>query len=378
MEPNFFRTVGAADATARSRSRRRIQVVAGAVVVLLLGGALYAIMRGGPSKTPPGKTQAAADAPKTKGGALAGDRPVVTPLARMPVRHGPATQPQLSATDLAAQGHVPLPITGAAGADRTRELAAKMIEADAKLAAKALLAARKLFNEAVDQGLPAADNAKCVAQLAALADQTLLSSVRIPNDPLTDFYQVPPGGVLAKIATRYKVRYQLLEKVNNIKATSLQANQTIKVINGPFNAVVDKSALTLSVYVSTPGEAGKPGAPLLVRRFRVGLGEHDSTPTGVWKIKNMQAKPPYNHPRTGKSILPDDPAYPFGKLGYWIALDGLEGNAVGQLRYGIHSTNEPDSIGKKSSLGCVRMLDADVQQVWDMLRVDDSRVTVRD
>jgi lipoprotein-anchoring transpeptidase ErfK/SrfK len=150
------------------------------------------------------------------------------------------------------------------------------------------------------------------------------------------------------------------------------------VLNGPFNALVDKHLFMMSVYIDVPAAVGKPATPLLVRRFKVGLGEHDSTPTGVWKIKNMQPFPAYTHPQTNKIIDKDDPAYPFGKLGYWMALEGVEGNAIGQMRYGIHSTNQPDSIGKMGSLGCIRMLDDDIKQVWDLLVVEESRVTVRE
>ena len=39
--------------------------------------------------------------------------------------------------------------------------------------------------------------------------------------------------------------------------------------------------------------------------------------------------------------------------------------------FGIHGTREPDSIGKESSNGCVRMLNGDVEVVYDFAMVGD-------
>jgi hypothetical protein len=86
----------------------------------------------------------------------------------------------------------------------------------------------------------------------------------------------------------------------------------------------------------------------------------------------------------------DDPEYPLGKPGRWIGLEGVFGNALGTHGYGIHGTNEPDSIGKQESLGCVRMLNKDVEELWYLMRIADrpanpgdppppfSKVTIRD
>jgi hypothetical protein len=37
--------------------------------------------------------------------------------------------------------------------------------------------------------------------------------------------------------------------------------------------------------------------------------------------------------------------------------------------YGIHATNDPDSIGKTRSHGCVRMSRADAEDLFDRVRV---------
>jgi lipoprotein-anchoring transpeptidase ErfK/SrfK len=35
--------------------------------------------------------------------------------------------------------------------------------------------------------------------------------------------------------------------------------------------------------------------------------------------------------------------------------------------YGIHSTNDPASIGKEGSLGCIRLNDVDIELVFSLL-----------
>jgi lipoprotein-anchoring transpeptidase ErfK/SrfK len=75
-------------------------------------------------------------------------------------------------------------------------------------------------------------------------------------------------------------------------------------------------------------------------------------------------------------IEADDPKNPLGE--FWIGLEGVDGNAVGQESYGIHGTIEPDSIGKMASLGCIRMLNDDVAVLYEMLVEGKSIVVVRD
>lgn len=39
--------------------------------------------------------------------------------------------------------------------------------------------------------------------------------------------------------------------------------------------------------------------------------------------------------------------------------------------YGIHGTNEPRSIGRAASHGCIRMSNRDITQFFEMVRVGD-------
>jgi lipoprotein-anchoring transpeptidase ErfK/SrfK len=114
-----------------------------------------------------------------------------------------------------------------------------------------------------------------------------------------------------------------------------------------------------------------------VRSFRVGLGqEGKETPTGLWSVKQggKLIKPPWSDPETGKLLHYGDPGYALGSR--WIALDGLGGNAKGRTGFGIHGTIEPETIGTKSSKGCIRLHNGDVKKVYNLLTEVQSLVRV--
>ena len=56
---------------------------------------------------------------------------------------------------------------------------------------------------------------------------------------------------------------------------------------------------------------------------------------------------------------------PAGQEGYWISLEGIGGNRhTAEDGYGIHGTNDPASIGKAMSMGCIRLADDDIEPVF--------------
>ena len=52
--------------------------------------------------------------------------------------------------------------------------------------------------------------------------------------------------------------------------------------------------------------------------------------------------------------------------------------ALGRTGFAIHGTKEPDQIGKRGSLGCIRMHNADVEQVYSLLTQELSQIRVMD
>ena len=136
--------------------------------------------------------------------------------------------------------------------------------------------------------------------------------------------------------------------------------------------VVDKSEGVLKVYRGTPpGDSGSDsddesggdaGAGQLVAAFPVTMGSKEfPLPIGRWKATTYSFLPPFkyqpqilNHPKSDKELeLPPGPNGPVGVA--WLDLT--------KEHYGIHGTNEPQTIGRAESSGCIRMTN------WDVLRL---------
>ena len=233
-----------------------------------------------------------------------------------------------------------------------------------------IIEARDRLNEAFSMPMNNVQRAVIKRKLSELADKWLFSRTVYPQDRFCSNYQVKPGDLLRSISNDHKVPWEILQEVNNISRPELlRAGQMIKIIHGPFHAKVYRSTFTMDVYLQNT----------FVRSFRVGLGqEGKETPTGLWSVKQggKLIKPPWSDPETGKLLHYGDPGYALGSR--WIALDGLGGNAKGRTGFGIHGTIEPETIGTKSSKGCIRLHNGDVKKVYNLLTEVQSLVRVID
>ncbi|MBD8496998.1 L,D-transpeptidase [Paenibacillus arenosi] len=90
---------------------------------------------------------------------------------------------------------------------------------------------------------------------------------------------------------------------------------------------------------------------IVVRGFPVGIGKMlTQTPTGEYTIINKEP----------------NPGGPFGA--FWMGLS--------KPHYGIHGTNDPSSIGRQVSHGCIRMYNEDVLTLASLVPIG-TRVTIR-
>jgi lipoprotein-anchoring transpeptidase ErfK/SrfK len=245
----------------------------------------------------------------------------------------------------------------------------------ARLSAGQFLEARSALTDALQSGKLSDSDVPGAKALLSEINQTVIFSPRvISGDPFVLAYSVRQGDSLAKIAAANGTTWELLSRINHLDPRRLRYGTTIKVIRGPFFAVVTKKTFTMDIYLGgLPDQKGST----YVESFVVGLGKDDSTPTGLWAIA-AHAKlrhPTYYPPEGGSPIDADDPKNPLG--GYWIGLTGVEGQAAGQSSYGIHGTIEPDSIGKQASMGCIRLRNDDIAQVFDLMSEGKSKVLVR-
>ena len=160
-------------------------------------------------------------------------------------------------------------------------------------------------------------------------------------------YRVLPGDQLRRVAKMYNIPWEYIEKLNRIDARRIRPGQDLKVIKGPFSAIIELSRFELTVHTNG----------YFVRRYPVGIGKDGTTPLGKFQMLNKVANPQYTGP-DNRVIAADDPANPLGE--HWLDL----GNG-----YGIHGTIDPQSIGKAESRGCIRLQNTEVQEVYNLLGI---------
>jgi hypothetical protein len=94
--------------------------------------------------------------------------------------------------------------------------------------------------------------------------------------------------------------------------------------------------------------------------YSVAVGKPSTpSPVGTFTIERRVANPTYHH--DGKTILPG-PGNPVGTR--WMGLS--------KHGYGIHGTNEPRSIGKAASHGCIRMAKSDLEEFYELVAEGDT------
>lgn len=235
------------------------------------------------------------------------------------------------------------------------------------IAENRLVEARSLLNRALRHPeTTASERARLRESLSRLNEDLLFSPRIVAGDPMVESYTVASGDSLVRIARRRELAtdWRLIQRVNRMSnPNALRVGQTLKLVRGPFHAIVTKSEYRLDLYSGPPDD---PSRWVFIRSFRVGLGEGNSTPVGTFTIRRNSKliNPPWVNPRTGERFSADDPKNPIGE--YWLGFEGLGSSAV-LTGYGIHGTIEPDSIGQQRSMGCVRMLDDDVSLIYGLL-----------
>lgn len=108
----------------------------------------------------------------------------------------------------------------------------------------------------------------------------------------------------------------------------------IPFFDQPLRVIVDKQNHRLAVVSGS----------IILRNYAVGLGG-DKTPEGEFFITDKVVNP------NGR----DDGDF------------GSRGLQLSDSNYAIHGTNEPDSVGKDESLGCIRMGREDVEELFALI-----------
>jgi lipoprotein-anchoring transpeptidase ErfK/SrfK len=206
------------------------------------------------------------------------------------------------------------------------------------------------------------------------------------------------------IAEKFHSDIHFLEQLNPRQLKGLKAGDQLKVPNvEPFELAsvkdIKPGSETASqaanevedqpeTQASTPGESGAARnvstkvdtktnmlgvfeAEKLIAAYPVTIGSaHNTSPIGEWKVRGISKLPRFRYDkemlehgeRSGNFyMLPPGPRNPVGVM--WIALN--------KKGIGIHGTNDPGSIGRAASHGCIRLANWDVVRLATKIKTGD-------
>ncbi len=194
------------------------------------------------------------------------------------------------------------------------------------------------------------------ALLSQLAGTVIYSREHLLAAP----YRVQVGDRLEAIAEKFKITPELLAKINGLDpARPLEPGQEIKVVPGPFSAVLEIGADRLTLLLDGRYAGSFPVAEL-------GRTVAEKVQSGApleLTINQKTTSPIYNSPQG--EIEPGDPANPLGQQ--LMALGG---------EFAIHGTNPRTAAQTQQPSAGIRMNADDMGELYDILTVG-SRVIVR-
>jgi len=215
-----------------------------------------------------------------------------------------------------------------------------------------LLEAKQLYQQILQQN-PTSEIATTAQERLGEVNLRLILSPTVTPD--SQLYGVQPGDTLSKIARQFHTTLELLKAANGLTTDRIRPEQRLKVTRANFAVVVDKSQNSLALKNHEE----------ILKVYRCSTGTGGITPTGTFKVVNRIVEPPWFTP---DGVIPaGDPRNVLGSR--WLGFD--------QPGYGIHGTTDPASIGKPVTQGCVRLTNADVEELF-LLLPEGTPVTIVD
>jgi hypothetical protein len=292
---------------------------------------------------------------------------------------GTATTTAIATAQSAVTGAATAGIAGTPGTPATTPAATlgnaaqRIQQANAMIASDPIRARVELTRLLDSNALSATERMQAYTGINNLASSLFFSPNIIPGDIASQSYVVKKGDSFARITNREKlaIDWRFIQRINQIASEkALRADMRLKLAHGPFDGEVIKADYRFNVYAGTGSER------IMVASFPCGVGTNDSTPVGTFKVRtgSKLIDPEWSNPRTGEKFKSNDPKNPIGER--WIGLQGTTPETAKFTGYGIHGTVEPQSIGKQMSMGCVRLGDAEVQVVYELIG-ESSTIVIR-
>ncbi len=180
--------------------------------------------------------------------------------------------------------------------------------------------------------------------------QLLKSSLMMPGK---EYHVIQSGDYLQKIAKKYNTTVALLKAMNGMESDVIRLGDRLLVFNSTFSIRISKNRNELDLVSN-----GK-----LFKRYSVGTGKFGKTPVAKFTITDKIVEPAWDRPSDNRRIEYGDPENVLGSR--WMAIKSADHPEL--TGFGIHGTWERNSIGQQSSAGCIRMLNEDVEELFDLV-----------
>jgi hypothetical protein len=136
----------------------------------------------------------------------------------------------------------------------------------------------------------------------------------------------------------------------------------IAVAEDLFEITIDRSDRTLTIHYA--------GQQLV--HWRCCTGEGNNSPVGRWRVQNKAVWPAWRS-YEGEHIPGGSRRNPLGAR--WLGTTA-RGHATGRA-IGIHGTNQPSSIGRRISGGCIRLTNAHAIEMYNTIPIG-TRVVIKE
>jgi L,D-transpeptidase ErfK/SrfK len=191
----------------------------------------------------------------------------------------------------------------------------------------------------------------------AMAPSRLFSYFKTTASVLTVVFAMAPAMAQTDSPTGANLRPLPVSTMNDWSVASLPLGPAADYLPQPAKQRVSHLVLKLSertLYLYNQRQE--------LHQFPVAVGRTGwETPTGRFAVMNKVEHPAWEHPLTGE-IVPAGGDNPLGErwIGFWT--DGV--NAIG-----FHGTPQEELIGQAVSHGCVRLRNADVVALYELVDV---------
>lgn len=175
-----------------------------------------------------------------------------------------------------------------------------------------------------------------------------------PND---EMYTIQKGDRLWNISRKYRVPIEMIEGINNIKASTLSIGQQIKIPRLNLTILVDKAQRTLTLRNNNQ----------FLKKYRVAINKADSQiPAGEYNIRTKSEKgAEYQDPQTNVTYKAGEAGNPLGTR--YIEL---------RRGVGIHGTDAPQDVGKYVDKGHIAMANQDIEELYPLVN-EKTPVTIK-